>query len=90
MQEFVDKTAEQSGTKINRKTLMAIQGFIGCETVFNDDGSITETNADGHMLKTVFKDDGSIIETFTGEKTITRVTTFEGDKVIEKITEVDE
>ena len=85
MIDFIDKTSEQSGTPINRKHLMAVQGFIGSTIVFNADGSITETNADGQTQTTVFNPDGSITETFTGEKTITKTTTFHDDG---RITEV--
>ena len=85
MYEFTDKTAEKAGTKINRKALMAIQGFIAKETVFNEDGSITETNSEGHTKTTVFNEDGSITETFTGEKTITKTTTFNEDGNISEV-----
>ena len=74
MQEFIDKTSTQEGTKINRKAMMAVQGFQGINTVFNSDGSITETNSDGHTLTTTFNADGTITETFTGKKTITKNT----------------
>ena len=76
MIEFIDKTSEQNGTPINRENLMAVQGFVANTTVFNTDGSITETNSKGETLTTVFNDDGSITETFVGEKTITKTTTF--------------
>ena len=76
MIDFIDKTSEQNGTPINRENLMAIQGFIANTTVFNDDGSITETNEKGEVLTTVFNGDGSITETFVGEKTITKNTIF--------------
>lgn len=79
MIEFVDKTSEQSGTEINRANLMAIQGFIASNITFNDDGSITETNANGEILTTVFKTDGSIEQIFVGSKTITKTTTFNND-----------
>lgn len=85
MKEFIDKTSEQSGTPINRETLMAMQDFIGSNTVFNSDGSITETNDKGETLTTTFNEDGTITETFVGEKTITKTTTFNAD---ESITEV--
>ncbi len=83
MKEFIDKTADREGTKINRAALMAVQGFIGCVTVHNEDGSITETNADGHKKTTVFNADGSITETFVGEKTITKTTSFNSDTITE-------
>ena len=76
MIEFIDETADKLGTEFNRSNMMAIQGFIGINTVFNSDGSITETNENGETLVTKFNDDGSISETFTGEKTITKKTTF--------------
>lgn len=84
MIEFIDKTAEKPGTKINRRNLMAIQGFIDSKTAFNEDGSITEVNADGHTLTTVFNEDGSITETFIGEKTVTKTTKFMSDGTIKE------
>lgn len=76
MKEFIDKTAEQSGTKINRKNLLAIQGFVGNKTIFEGDNIIIETNSDGETLTTIFNDDGTITETLKGEKTITKTTSF--------------
>lgn len=55
-----------AGTSINRALLMAMQGFAASKTVFNADGSITETGDSGTM-ETVFNSDGSIVETFTGK-----------------------
>ena len=85
MIEFIDKTTEQNGTPINRENLMAMQGFIANNTVFNNDGSITETNGKGEVLTTVFNGDGSITETFVGEKTITKTTTFNTDGRISEV-----
>lgn len=86
MVEFIDKTEQKAGTKINRKNLMGLQGFINQETVFvESDGSIVVTNADGHTITTKFNSDGSITETFVGEKTITKITKFEGNKIIEVV-----
>lgn len=79
MIEFIDKTSTVSGTPINRANLMAIQGFIAKTTVFNANGSITETNGNGETLTTTFNADGSITETFVGSKTITTTTTFNDD-----------
>lgn len=84
MIEFIDKTSEQNGTPVNRDTLMAIQGFEATKTVFNTDGSITETNSDGHILTTTFLPNGNIEEKFVGEKTITKTTTFNTDGSIEE------
>lgn len=83
--EFIDKTSEQAGTPIDRANMMALQGFEPKTTVFNADGSITETNAEGHTKTTVFNADGSITETFVGEKTITKTTRFDGDVITEEI-----
>lgn len=84
LKEFIDKTAEQDGTEINRESLMAIQGFIGRDTVFNEDGSITETNEKGETRYTTFN--GNIVtEVFTGEKTITKTTTFNDDGSISEV-----
>lgn len=85
MIDFIDKTSEQKGTPVNRKNLMAIQGFEAQITTFNADGSITETNADGHTKTTTFNADGSITEKFVGEKTITKTTTFSSGKITEVI-----
>lgn len=53
-------------TPISRATLMALQGFEAVTTVFNANGSISETNAAGDVLLTVFNANGSISETLTG------------------------
>lgn len=86
MIEFIDKTAEKEGTKINRKNLMGMQGFINQEIVFVEaDGSIVVTNEYGQTKTTKFNSDGSITEIFAGEKTITKTTKFEGNKIIEVV-----
>lgn len=85
MIEFIDKTSTQSGTPINRANLMAMQGFVANTTVFNADGSITETNSKGEKLTTTFNADGSITETFVGSKTITKKTTFNSDGSISEV-----
>lgn len=85
MIEFIDKTTTQNGTPINRANLMAIQGFVAKTTVFNADGSITETNGKNETLRTVFNTDGSITETFTGSKTIVKTTTFNTDGSITEV-----
>lgn len=79
MKDFIDKTDGVSGTLINRDALMAIQGFEATKTVFNSNGTIVETNSDGHTLTTTFNSDGSITEVFKGTKTITKKTTFGTD-----------
>lgn len=85
MIEFIDKTTTQSGTPINRANLMAIQGFVAKTTVFNSDGSITETNSKGETLTITFNSDGSITETFVGEKTLSKTTTFNSDGTISEV-----
>ena len=85
MQEFIDETSEKKGTPINRKNLMAIQGFINQNTTVNADGSIVQVNWDGQRLTTTFNDDGSITETFVGEKTITKTTSFGLDGSISEV-----
>lgn len=74
------------GTPINRAAMMAIQGMEDSTTVFNDDGSISETYADG-VLVTVFNADGSITETFTATsgEVITKTTTFNSDGSISEV-----
>lgn len=81
MIDFVDGI-----TPLNRLNMMAMQGFIPRTTVFNNDGSITETNEKGETLITSFVD-GKVIESFSGEKTITRTTIFNSDgSITEEIT----
>lgn len=84
MIDFIDKTTEQNGTPINRANLMAIQGFQAQNTVFNADGSITQTNSSGQTLTTTFGEN-TITETFVGEKTISKKTTFNDDGSITEV-----
>ena len=84
MQEFVDKTAEKAGTPINRKTMMATQGFINQRT-YMDGNEITQINSDGHVMMTTLNPDGSITEKFIGEKIITKTTTFQSDGSIVEV-----
>lgn len=74
----------EAGTMVDRTLLMGIQGMRDSETVFNADGSITETYDDG-VKTTTFNPDGSITETFAGEKTITKTTTFNADGSISEV-----
>lgn len=74
----------EAGTPVDRALLMGIQGMEASETVFNADGSITETYDDG-VKTTVFNADGSITETFVGEKTITKTTIFNLDGSISEV-----
>lgn len=85
MIEFIDKTSEQEGTPLNRKNIMALQGFFANTLTFNADGTIIETNGDGGVLTTIFNEDGSITERFEGEKIITKITTFNADGSIMEV-----
>ena len=85
MVEFIDETAEKEGTPLNRKNLMAVQGFAQATININQHCSIVETRPEGHTLTTRYNSDGSITETFVGEKTITKTTTFEADGTIKEV-----
>ncbi|MGI6751072.1 MAG: hypothetical protein ACOX4U_00405 [Anaerovoracaceae bacterium] len=79
-------TVTEEGTVVNRALLMAMQGFVGATTVFGEDGTITETNAEGGVLVTTFEEDGSVIETFTaGGVSIAKQTSFGEDGSIEEV-----
>lgn len=83
--DFIDRTGSQAGTRIDRKHLMAMQGFIPQETFIAADGSITVTNSDGETLTTEFLADGSIRETFKGTLTIVKTTSFGADGTISEV-----
>lgn len=86
MKEFIDKIqGVVEGTDINRANLMAIQGFIPKNIVFNVDGSITETNSEGEVLTTEFNSNGTITETFEGDKVITKNVVFNNDGSISEV-----
>jgi hypothetical protein len=85
MKEFIDETSTTDGTPINRANLMAIQGFIGTEITYGDDGSIIETNANGETLITTKNADGGYTQTFYGEKVITKTITFNEDGTITEV-----
>lgn len=74
-----DYTAAMVGTYTTAEINTLMQGFVAKETVFNADGSITETGADGSSKVTVFGE-GVITETYTaGGLTATKTTTFNAD-----------
>ena len=85
MKEFIDKTPTQSGTPINRKNLMAIQGFNTKTIIFNGDGSITETNGDNETLTTRFNSDGTFTQTFVGKTTATKTIRIIGNRIEEVV-----
>lgn len=82
MIEFIDKTSEKSGTPVNRKKLMALQGFEAVDITVNEDGSITETNHNGDTLTTKL-DDNLLTGTqvFVGKKTIQKSVCVENGKI---------
>lgn len=51
-------------TLLDRDLFMKLQGFIASRTVFNADGSITDTNGSGIQV-TTFLDNGNIEQIFT-------------------------
>lgn len=51
-------------TPLDRDLFMKMQGFIASTTVFNENGSITETNASGTQI-TSFLENGNIEQVFT-------------------------
>ena len=60
------------------------------ETVFNSDGSISETYENGNVKTTIFNSDGTITETLQnsdGDLLKTKTTTFNGDTISEEVTE---
>lgn len=86
MYNFKDRTDLEQGTWVNRRAMMAIQGFFGTVTTFNADGTITETNQDGDTLKTTFNADGTITQRFvSGSQVITKTTTFNQDGSITEV-----
>lgn len=86
MVDFIDKTSEQNGTSLNRENLMAIQGFIGSNIIFNVGVSITETNDKQETLTiTPLNIDGISTQTFVGEKTITKTCYFQPNVISEVI-----
>lgn len=76
---------EVEGTPVNRKNLMAMQGFESVKTTFGS-GTITETNEQGEKMVTSFGG-GNIVEYFTGANgiTITKTTTFNADGSISEV-----
>lgn len=74
-----DYTAEMVGTYSAEQIDILLQGFSAKDTVFNADGSITETGSDGSTKTTVFG--ASVItETYSsGDLTATKTTTFNDD-----------
>ena len=72
-------------------TAQGSDAIVAVDTVFNDDGSITETYENGKVVTTTFTGDNEITETIVnGGATSTRVTTLSEDEegnIIETISE---
>lgn len=79
-----EPTAE--GTPVGRALFMALQGMEPCSTIFNVDGSVTETYETG-VLTTTFPDSSHVVETFvpTAGSTVTKTTTFNVDGSISEV-----
>ena len=84
--EMADEPTRE-GTPLNRQAFLAVQGFETKTTVFNDDGSITETDNEGSAKVTTFNSDGSITETFIGVNGLTSIknTIFNSDGSISEV-----
>lgn len=82
----VPGTVTEEGTPINRALLIAIQGIEPSGTVFNADGSITETYSTGTLV-TTFAVNGDVVETFTatGGHVVTKTTVFNADGSISEV-----
>jgi hypothetical protein len=80
--DFKDKTSEENGTPLNRKNLMAVQGYVNETVSFGN--QIVKTNADGQTETIIFEGD-KIIKTFVGEKTITQTITFSENEYVKEL-----
>ena len=70
------------------KITSAIMGFTSSETIFGEDGSITEIDSYNNKKLTVFNDDGSITETLYDEENNqlgSKTTTFNDDGSISEV-----
>lgn len=86
MVEFIDKTTEQSGTPINRETLMGVQGFL------DNNVTITRDSNGGYTITTIMPKSGhkltaTLVEKPDGSMTVTEV--FEGEKIMTKTTTIN-
>lgn len=82
MKEFIDKTAETSGTPINRATMMAIQGYQN-KVISFDNNVIIESGEDYREIR--FNADGSITDELKGEKQITKTIIFNNNGTISEV-----
>lgn len=84
--EMADEPSVE-GTPLNREAFMALQGFETKNTKFNEDKSVTETNANGDILTTTFPTDAISLETFKGKdgQTISKRTVANSDGSISEV-----
>ncbi len=88
---YADRKAEEeaalSADAVKVDLFPLFYGFESKTTVFNPDGSITETDTKTNAVKkTVFNSNGSITETLTdGAGTLTKTTTFNQDGSISEV-----
>ena len=78
--EMADNATVQ-GTALNRAAFMALQGFQASTTIWNADGTATETFSNGDSLKSEVGADGVIKYTFTaadGSQVILKSAFFNG------------
>lgn len=81
----VDNTSD-ADKPVSAAQQTAILGFFEKTTVFNSDGSITETLADGTVIQTEFPSDDTIIITQTsGSEIIVKTITFNADGSISEV-----
>lgn len=75
-----------TGTALNREAFMALQGMEASNTVFNTDGSITETYDTGTLV-TSFLSNGNVVEVFTANsgQVINKTTKFNLDGSISEV-----
>ena len=68
MLEFIDKTSEDSGTKLNRLNMMALQGYQTETTKFGKN-IMTKTNGNGDVETTVYEGN-KITKTIVGKSSM--------------------
>lgn len=77
MIEFIDKTSEQDGTLLNRKNMMAMQGFVSNVTSATEQGIVIENTESGETITmTPLNAQGKCFTTIQGKKTLTKTSSF--------------
>ena len=78
--------AEKPVSTAQQAAINAVNGFIGKNTVFHANGSITETYADGRVISTQFPNSNTIVVTQTlSGRTTTKTITFKTDGSISEV-----